>query len=68
MANSHRQSRNALALLRADPAAIRPGPALLVDDMIDSRWTMTVAGWLLRSHGCTAVYPFALARSTPRDG
>ena len=68
MANSARQSRNALALLRIDPAVIRPGPVLLVDDMIDSRWTMTVAGRLLRSHGCAAVFPFALARSTPRDG
>ena len=68
MANSPRQSRNALALLRIDPTLIRPGPALLVDDMIDSRWTMTVAGRLLRAHGCTAVFPFALARSTPRDG
>ena len=51
MANSPRQSRNAFALLRIDAAQIRPGPVLLVDDMIDSRWTMTVAGWLLRSHG-----------------
>jgi ATP-dependent DNA helicase RecQ len=68
MANSPRQSRNALALLWIDPAVIRPGPVLLVDDMIDSRWTMTVAGRLLRSHGCAAVFPFALARSTPRDG
>jgi ATP-dependent DNA helicase RecQ len=68
MLNSFRQSRNAVALLRIDPAAIRPGPVLLLDDMIDSRWTMTVAGRLLRAHGCAAVFPFALARSTPRDG
>jgi ATP-dependent DNA helicase RecQ len=68
MANSYRQSRNARGMLRAEPFLIRPGPVLLVDDMIDSRWTMTVAGALLRSHGCSAVFPFALARSTPRDG
>lgn len=68
MANSFHQSRNARTMLQAEPAVIRPGPVLLVDDMIDSRWTMTVAGALLRSHGCSAVFPFALARSTPRDG
>ncbi|NQX10611.1 DEAD/DEAH box helicase [Microbacteriaceae bacterium VKM Ac-2855] len=37
------------------------GPVLLVDDLIDSRWTMTVAGRALRSAGATAVLPFALA-------
>ena len=33
----------------------------LVDDMVDSRWTLTVAAWLLRSHGSGEVWPFALA-------
>ncbi|HEX6935245.1 MAG TPA: recombinase RecQ, partial [Actinomycetes bacterium] len=37
------------------------GPVLLVDDLVDSRWTMTVAGRLLRRAGATAVLPFALA-------
>ena len=37
------------------------GPVLLVDDLIDSRWTMTVAGRLLRQAGASAVLPFALA-------
>ena len=37
------------------------GPVLLVDDMIDSRWTMTIAAWLLRSHGSGEVFPLALA-------
>lgn len=36
------------------------GPVLLVDDLVDSRWTMTVAGRLLRQAGATAVLPFAL--------
>jgi len=36
---------------------------LLVDDMVDSRWTLTVAAWLLRSHGCGAVWPLALAQT-----
>jgi ATP-dependent DNA helicase RecQ len=37
------------------------GPVLLVDDLSDSRWTLTVAGRLLRRAGAPAVLPFALA-------
>ena len=37
------------------------GPCLLVDDVVDSRWTMTAVAALLRRAGCPAVYPFALA-------
>jgi ATP-dependent DNA helicase RecQ len=37
------------------------GPVLLVDDLLDSRWTLTVAGALLRRHGASSVLPFALA-------
>lgn len=36
-------------------------PVLLVDDLADSRWTLTVAGRLLRRAGASAVLPFALA-------
>ncbi|HEY4626438.1 MAG TPA: helicase-related protein, partial [Blastococcus sp.] len=36
-------------------------PVLLVDDLADSRWTMTVAGRELRRAGATAVLPFVLA-------
>lgn len=43
-------------------AALDGGPVLLVDDEIDSGWTMTVAGMLLRRAGAGAVLPFALAR------
>lgn len=37
------------------------GPVLLVDDLVDSRWTMTVAARVLRQAGATEVLPFALA-------
>ena len=37
------------------------GPVLLVDDLVDSRWTMTVSGLVLRRAGASAVLPFALA-------
>ena len=36
------------------------GPILLVDDLVDSRWTMTVAARELRRHGADSVLPFAL--------
>ncbi|WP_448626060.1 RecQ family ATP-dependent DNA helicase [Geodermatophilus sp. URMC 64] len=41
--------------------SIGPAPVLLVDDLADSRWTMTVAGRELRRAGAGAVLPFALA-------
>lgn len=37
------------------------GPVLLVDDLVDSRWTLTVAGRALRLAGAGEVLPFALA-------
>jgi ATP-dependent DNA helicase RecQ len=37
------------------------GPVLLVDDLVDSRWTMTVAARALRLAGAAGVLPFALA-------
>ncbi len=37
------------------------GPVLLVDDVADSRWTLTVAGRALRLAGATAVLPLTLA-------
>ncbi len=40
---------------------IPPGPVLLVDDLADSRWTLTVAARELRLAGAEAVLPFALA-------
>ncbi|MCB1016960.1 MAG: recombinase RecQ [Acidimicrobiales bacterium] len=39
------------------------GPVLLVDDLVDSRWTLTVAGAALREAGAGPVHPFALAKS-----
>ncbi|MET3769708.1 ATP-dependent DNA helicase RecQ [Marisediminicola sp. UYEF4] len=36
------------------------GPVLLVDDLVDSRWTLTVAARVLRQGGAAGVLPFAL--------
>ena len=37
------------------------GPVLLVDDLADSRWTLTVAARALRQAGATGVLPFTVA-------
>jgi ATP-dependent DNA helicase RecQ len=41
--------------------AASAGPLLVVDDSIDTGWTMTVAAALLRDAGAPAVLPLALA-------
>jgi len=38
-----------------------PGPVLLVDDLVSSRWTLTVAARELRRAGAPAVLPLVLA-------
>jgi ATP-dependent DNA helicase RecQ len=40
---------------------VPPGPVLLVDDRVDSGWTLTVAARELRRAGATGVLPLALA-------
>ena len=70
MQNSTQQVRNASARLVV-PAAAGPlpdGPVLLVDDLVDSGWTLTVAGHRLREAGSGPVLPFALAVATAREG
>ncbi len=62
MANSAHQARNVRESLEIDPGATRPGPVLLVDDIVDSSWTMTAGADLLRSNSSGEVFPFALSR------
>ncbi len=40
-------------------------PVLLVDDVVDSGWTMTVAAALLKQAGSGPVFPVALATTSP---
>jgi ATP-dependent DNA helicase RecQ len=42
-------------------AVLGAGPVLLVDDLVDSGWTMTLAGRALRRAGAPGVLPLALA-------
>lgn len=43
------------------------GPVLLVDDVVDSGWTLTIVAALLRRAGAVSVWPLALATSNPGD-
>jgi len=40
------------------------GPVLLIDDIIDSGWTMTILAALLRHHGSGPVFPAALTSTS----
>ena len=61
MENSDKQARNILGSVTVDETAILKSPVLLVDDIVDSRWTFTILTWELRRRGCDAVWPLALA-------
>ncbi len=67
MENGTQQARNVDGSLDILSRTMPPGPVLLVDDMVDSRWTLTVAAWLLRKHGSGDVFPLALARTGRGD-
>ena len=66
MQNSHQQYRNVLDSFKIRQPIPR-GPVLLVDDIVDSRWTLTVIGGQLLSSGATLVYPLALADTCGRS-
>jgi len=66
MENSAQQLNNVLGAfaLKRD---ILKAPVLLVDDVIDSGWTLTIVSVLLRVAGSGPVLPFVLARATAGD-
>jgi len=67
MQNSFQQARNLDGAFSIEfPETEEVGSCLLIDDMVDSRWTFTVVAALLRQVGCKAVYPLALALNSPR--
>ncbi|MTW22440.1 DEAD/DEAH box helicase [Allochromatium palmeri] len=63
MANSTQQARNIDGSLALNGQPIPPSPVLLIDDMVDSRWTLTVSAWLLRKSGSGVVWPMALSEA-----
>jgi ATP-dependent DNA helicase RecQ len=66
MENKFQQARNLDGVFAVDTEIMPTSTCLLVDDMIDSGWTLTVASALLRQSGCAAVLPLALALNSPR--
>jgi ATP-dependent DNA helicase RecQ len=66
MENSMQQVRNVLEAfsIKHDILAV---PVVLVDDVLDSGWTLTVIATLLRMNGSGPVFPFALAKAMAGD-
>jgi ATP-dependent DNA helicase RecQ len=63
-ANSTHQAANALAGYELLDVELPRGPALLVDDVRRSGWTLTVAAWLLRGRdGVGTVLPLVVHAS-----
>jgi ATP-dependent DNA helicase RecQ len=63
--NSARQLLNVVDAFAIE-GDVPAGPVLLVDDVVGSRWTLTVVGWLLCDAGVPEVLPFAVAESIGR--
>ena len=61
MANSIKQARNIDGSLDVKNLPFNKGPVFLIDDTVDSKWTFTVASWILRNNGSGQVWPLALA-------
>jgi ATP-dependent DNA helicase RecQ len=61
MQNSYQQARNVADAFRVDADQLGDGPVLLVDDIVDSRWSLTICAALMREAGSGPVHPLALA-------
>ena len=66
MENRFHQCQNLDGAFIIHPEAGSDQPVLLVDDVVDSAWTLTLAAALLRQAGTAAVYPFALATTATK--
>ena len=63
MQNSKQQAANIRGAYRVETELVSTDPVLLVDDIVDSRWTMAVVGEQLLEAGSGPVFPVALAGS-----
>ncbi len=66
MENSGFQCNNAMNSFKVRNIQM-PQKVILVDDVVDSRWTLTVCGYKIIESGCQEVYPFALADSSHEE-
>lgn len=60
MQNSYQQAQNLDGAFAVE-GDVPTGSVFLLDDMVDSRWTITVITALLREQGSGSVFPLALA-------
>ena len=67
MENTAHQCANAYQSFVVKANVELPPNILLIDDMVDSGWTLTVCGYRLMEAGAEHVYPFALADSSSRE-
>ena len=66
MRNSFQQAANVLNRFVVT-APLKGESVLLVDDVADSKWTLTVLGDQLQRRGAGAIHPFALAVTNTGD-
>jgi ATP-dependent DNA helicase RecQ len=67
MMNGWQQAHNLDGAFAVDPDQLEYGPVLLIDDVIDSGWSVTVAGALLREAGSGQVFPLALVLASANN-
>lgn len=65
MQNSAQQLQNLDGAFEVLPDSVLPGPCYLLDDIVDSRWTFTIAGHLLKQAEAAEIFPIALASTAP---
>jgi ATP-dependent DNA helicase RecQ len=68
MSNSYQQANNLDNAFAVDSWKGMNNSVFLVDDIVDSRWTLTVVAALLRRAGCGLIFPVALALNTFSQG
>jgi len=66
MENRFHQCHNLDGAFAIREGADTHGSVLLVDDVVDSAWTLTLAAALLKQAGAGAVFPFALATTAAK--
>ena len=70
MENTYWQSKNAKEnyYIETDIELNNIDAIILVDDIVDSKWTLTWCGYYLMEKGIKTVYPFTLSDSSIRSG
>ncbi|PRR82336.1 RecQ family ATP-dependent DNA helicase [Clostridium vincentii] len=67
MENTNMQSKNAYNGFKVN-GTVKYENVLLIDDIVDSSWTLTVCGFLLNINGASRIFPYALAATTNGGG